>query len=177
MEYQISYLVLVSSLLLTALTACWWALNKIYKLTLPMTQFGFRGKLVYIDDNKHPVLLSHKYKLSSKPDFIFKTSLFRHTLVEHKSRYKGHYPSDDKQMYASAITAREQGYPVSSGYLVTKSELYPVKLSYSSATLYRKIKNEVAYINMIRQGKKPKCRKSAKCLVCFRRENCEINQG
>lgn len=151
-----------------------YIVNYLYKLTLPMTNFGFRGKLVYIDDNKHPVLLSHKYQLSSKPDFIFKTSLFRCTLVEHKSRYKGHYSSDDKQMYASAISARECGYPVNAGFLVTKSDIHPVRLSQSSASLYRKVKKGIAYISMIRRGEKPKIKKSNKCHSCFRRDNCDV---
>ena len=142
---------IVSSVMLLSLV-CWVA-ERLYRVTLPKSQFGFKGKLVYLDDNKHPLLLNHRYKVQSKPDFIFRTGLRKYTLVEYKSRKKGCYDSDRKQMYASTLSARSSGFNVTRGVLATKEHLYNVDLSHSNRRLFRMIRDEVNAIALARRGK------------------------
>ncbi|MBD1577118.1 Dna2/Cas4 domain-containing protein [Vibrio sp. S11_S32] len=138
------------------------------------TQFGFKGRLVYVDDNKHPVLLCHKFKLKSKPDFIFETSSTSFTEVEYKSRAKGFYKSDVQQMIATAICARANGYNVTKGILATKERNYPLDLNKSTEKLYKMISKDIDNIKVVRLGRMPeKTTEAKKCKSCGHRNTCE----
>ncbi len=172
--YQYSYIALYLSIFFIGVYVLGTLLDKLYCLTLPTTKFGFKGKLAYIDDGTAKVLISHKYKLKAKPDYIFRTSLFTYTLVEFKSRYKGCYDSDVKQIYASTICARAMKYNVQKALLVTSGHQYPVKVSMSNAGLFRRIRREVKIISAIRNGCVPKVKRGDNCLKCTRAEKCRV---
>lgn len=145
----------------------------LYQTTLPETKFGFRGKLVYSDDSpKAKVFVNHRYQLSAKPDFVFRTGLFEYTMVEYKSREGRVKSSDIIQVKASIIAVRSK-YNITNVYIVTGQRIQQVK-ALSNFRLYRDIKKlhklakRVKFLN-----KKPnRLENSDKCNRCGYREHC-----
>lgn len=147
--------------------------NKVYKSSLPETKFGFRGALVYTDDlPTSKVFVNHKYKLSAKPDFVFRTSLFKYTTVEYKSRNGAVKDSDIVQVKATIIAVRSK-YNVTKALVVTATEQKQV-IAKSSAALYRDIKELHKQAKLVKHFNKmpKKLINSYKCERCGYREHC-----
>lgn len=147
--------------------------DKIYRSTLPKTQFGFRGKLVYSDDSpKAKVFVNHRYQLSAKPDFIFRTGLFTYTLVEYKSRSGYMKVSDIIQVKASIIAARSK-FNITKSLVITGKSTKEIEAA-SNRSLYRDIKTLHKTAKRIKHfNKKPRrLENSDNCNNCGYREHC-----
>lgn len=142
---------------------------------LPMTRFGFRGKFVYRDlgRNSH-VFVSHRYRLSAKPDFVLKIGYNRYAIVEYKSANRPINEMDWWQVIVSVIAVRWR-YNVREAYLVTSRGVYPVKeASWSTRKLYRKIKRHHVIAKRIKhKNVKPSKVNSENCSKCSKRKTCE----
>lgn len=124
------------------LKAAAWAIQRVHHAIIryPQTQFGFRGKLIYTDDNPQAsVFVSHRYELSAKPDFIFKTGFNEYVIVEYKSRKSTARQSDINQLKATALACRSK-YRIVAGYVVTGSETKRVSFG-SNRSVYREIRD------------------------------------
>lgn len=131
-------------------TFIYLAFQQVRGVFWPRTRFGFKGKIVYIDTKENnKSLISNKYQLLAKPDFIFQEPNGNCVLVEYKSRSSGIYNSDVKQVYASAICARENGYKVVRAIVATKTKNYDVDLNSSNKQLYSLINSEVEFIRSV----------------------------
>lgn len=141
---------------------------------LPMTDFGFKGRLVYVDDgSRKPVFVSHKYELSSKPDFIFYIGRGQYAPVEFKSS-KTIHPEHEAQLCVEVLTARTK-YNIKKGYIVAKNEKKEYDFSMSSRSIYRQIRSIHRRARLIKLGKIvpaiERCR-SQRCYSCAHRDNC-----
>ncbi len=138
---------------------------------LPVNRFGFRGKPVYVDRGlKTPVLVSRKYELSAKPDFIFKIGFGRFAIVEYKSGKRAANSMDICQVIASVVAARTR-YNVVAAYVVTGKGVYPVpEAAQSTAKLYRYLKPYHRLAKSIKHKNKcPKPKYDGDCSVCPKR--------
>lgn len=178
MKYiNIDSLVMVSAamLLLTiAIKSVVTILDKFYQTKLPMTEFGFRGKLVYVDDNpRSKVFVCKRYELSAKPDFVFKTGLFTYCVVEFKSRKGAVKESDLVQLIATVIAVRSK-HSVTRAMVVTSGVKKELEIA-SSGKMYKSIKKLHREARRVKHlNKKPKAlQNNQKCNGCGYREHCE----
>lgn len=139
---------------------------------LPKTQFGFRGKLVYVDDSPSTrVLVTHRYQIGAKPDFVFKTGWKRYADVEYKSRKAPVKHSDICQAYASVLAARSR-WNVTDAYIVTGVETRHLECG-SSRAIYRKIAKHHQTAKKVKHLNKPQPIKPIeKCGGCGFKHHC-----
>lgn len=154
------------------------AFQQVRSIFWPRTRFGFKGKIVYIDTKQNnKALVSKEYDLLAKPDFIFQEPNGGCVLVEYKSRSSGIYDSDLKQVYASAICARENGFKIVRAIIATKTKNYDVDLKSSNKQLYSLVNSEVEFIRSVNEKRvisapvypfKAKCRSCGYKSTCFK---------
>ncbi|GIC77600.1 hypothetical protein [Moritella sp. F3] len=141
----------------------------------PATPFGFKGKLVYSDENINAkIFRSSKYLVQAKPDFIYETAYQKFTLVEYKERNAKVYLSDEIQMLTSVIAVRDS-FNITHGYVVTGKEKKGGVLP-DSATIYGQVKPYIIEARKINKcGKTSKSSPAKfKCLTCAMRSSCEF---
>jgi CRISPR/Cas system-associated exonuclease Cas4 (RecB family) len=125
--------------ILVTLKALAWLLDKAYIASLPMTKFGFKGRLVYTDNAPQAkVFVNKRYQLSAKPDFVFRIGLWSYITVEFKSRNAPVKESDLIQLIATVIAVRSQ-YNIVRAMVVTNSETQEISIG-SNSKLYSSIK-------------------------------------
>lgn len=170
---------LVIALSIILLRKLYWLLMNAIALpfkfifSYPMTEFGFRGKLVYSDDSPTAkVFVSHGYKLSAKPDFIFKIGFNQYVIVEFKSRQGAIKHSDLVQLLATAIAVRSK-YRVVRGYIVTANKTKAVGFG-TNRQIYRQIKDTHKIVKKIKHTNYfPPKKCDANCQNCGHIEVCE----
>ena len=122
----------------------------------PVTPFGFKGKLVYSDENINAkIFRSSKYLVQAKPDFIYETAYQRYTLIEYKERNGKVYFSDEIQMLTSVLAVRDS-FNITHAYVVTGKDKKGGVIA-CSATIYEQVK---PYIDETRNINK--CGKTSK---------------
>ncbi|MFL7013695.1 CRISPR-associated protein Cas4 [Enterovibrio norvegicus] len=138
----------------------------------PPTQFGFNGKLVYVDDSpSSEVFLNHKYELAAKPDFIFKVGWNRYAAVEYKSRKGAVTQSDINQLKAATLAARSR-WNVVEGYVITSNKRCRLEFG-SNASIYNSIKKQHMAAKAIKiLNQKPRLRSDNRCNNCGYRHHC-----
>jgi CRISPR/Cas system-associated exonuclease Cas4 (RecB family) len=162
--------------ILVTLKALAWLLDKAYIASLPMTKFGFKGRLVYTDDApKAKVFVNKRYQLSAKPDFVFRVSLWSYIAVEYKSRNAPVKESDLIQLIATVIAVRSQ-FNIVRAMVVTNSESRELSLG-SNSKLYRSIKQLHKQAKKVKHfNKEPKpLVNDTRCKGCGYREHCLSN--
>jgi len=141
----------------------------------PVTPFGFKGKLVYSDENINAkIFRSSKYLVQAKPDFIYETAYQRYTLIEYKERNGKVYLSDEIQMLTSVLAVRNS-FNITHAYVVTGKDKKGGVLT-DSATIYEQVKpyiDETRKIN--NSGKTSKASPAKyKCSTCAMRASCKF---
>lgn len=172
---QLQIIGVIAVIVILISKALGWILRRLHNAIIryPNTQFGFRGKLVYTDDNPQAkVFVSHRYELSAKPDFIFKTGLNEYVVVEYKSRKSSFRQSDLNQLKATVLACRSQ-YRIVAGYVVTGSTTKHITFG-SSHRLYREIKDIHSRVKKIKfcNAFPPKREKQEGCGRCGFYESC-----
>lgn len=135
-------------------------------ITYPTTRFGFKGKLVYVDDSPTvKAFVNHRYELAAKPDFLFKVGFNKYVTVEYKSRKGKIKESDIAQLHATALAVRSQKNVIG-GYIVTGSENRYFKFG-SNHSVYKHIKNAHKTAKSIKLlNKLPKDKLARQCNNC-----------
>lgn len=153
-----------------AIDVAGWGYYKLFPL--PMTRFGFRGRVVYVDDGPSAkVLVTHRYQIGAKPDFVFKTGWKRYAAVEYKSRKAPVKYSDICQVYASVLAARSR-WNVTDAYIVTGAESRHLECG-SSRAIYRKIAKHHQTAKKVKHLNKPQPIKPIeKCGGCGFKHHC-----
>ena len=142
--------------------------------------FGFRGKLVYVDDGKAKIFLNHKYRICAKPDFIFRKFglIPSYVLVERKSGYREPTESDIAQIKASVITARSRYPRLNHAVLSTKKGVFPIPVNKSSAKLMRDIQHLHDITQAVYRGETIEeiCTDSYRCFCCPTKLSCKLRK-
>lgn len=113
-------------------------------------------KLVYQDNGNGRVFASESYKIRAKPDFIYTLPTGDTVLVEYKSRHRGIYESDVKQLIATAIAVNGHYPNIKHGYIYNRlGEVKHVNLNFPLSMLAQKIQVEVASLRSIATGSIP----------------------
>ncbi|EKO3611970.1 Dna2/Cas4 domain-containing protein [Vibrio metschnikovii] len=175
---DIMYVLLISSIVISTMLIIFYSIRTIVStifdklVTYPKTQFGFSGKLVYVDDSpSSKVFASRKYQIASKPDFIYQIGFNKYALVEYKSRQGGVKTSDEQQAFAAVIAARSE-FNIVKMYIITKGESKEYTCR-STANLYRKIKKNHKRARELKNlRKKAKPVKEDKCRNCGYNYHC-----
>lgn len=142
----------------------------IYFLILIVSRVG-KKRVQYIDQGSSEVYYSRKYRISAKPDLIED----RHTIVEKKSRRKGIYESDRKQLIATALAVRSR-YPITRGVIETQSDREEIDLSGTDAALFARIEKEYLHAEAVNRGSEPPPYPSLpKCGGCQFRSRCDYS--
>ncbi len=139
----------------------------------PVTRFGFRGTLVYVDDKPAAkVFVNHRFELSAKPDFIFKVGFNKYVIAEFKNRKSGARDSDIAQSLATVVAVRSK-YNVQGYYVITNNSPHYEACTESTGTIYRKIAKLHKTAKQIKHlSKRPSITRTAKCRTCGYRDNC-----
>ena len=175
---DLMYTLLFSFIAIAIMLLVFYSIRKLISIifdrvvTYPKTQFGFSGKLVYVDDSpSSKVFVSRKYQIASKPDFIYQIGFNKYALVEYKSRQGGVRTSDEQQAFAAVITARSE-FNIVKMYIITKGESKEYTCG-STASLYRKIKKNHKRARELKNlRKKAKPVKKDKCRNCGYNHHC-----
>ncbi|MFC5079510.1 hypothetical protein VTH8203_01497 [Vibrio thalassae] len=167
-QYWLEILWLVAACYL-AIQALMLALDKLYLIVrpLPETQFGFKGHLVYCDDKPNSkCFVNHRYQLSAKPDFIYRTGRRSYTVVEYKSRNAPVKESDINQLIAAVVAARPT-YPITNAFVVTKKQSKQIPIYNSTHANYKRIAHLHKIARRIKHSNYyPKPKKAKQCFQC-----------
>lgn len=135
----------------------------------PKTPFGFRGQLIYSDNKNEATFVDHNYKVSARPDFIYRLQNGRYMLVELKSAHtlqEGHIA----QAFVSVLAARTR-YKVTRIMVVTgNSKQHNITGGdKSSSSIYRRWKKDIESARQIvnRKNTLPEPKLESKCDKCF----------
>lgn len=86
-------------------------------LPYPMTQYGFRGKLLYADDSlDRRTFFNKEFGVSAKPDLVYRLNSGAVCVLEIKSRHKV-IESDVAQLAVGIVAVRPR-YPATKGAIV-----------------------------------------------------------
>jgi len=143
-------------------------LGVLYFAVLLITRL-FRKRVRYIDTGDSETYFSKKYGISAKPDLI----LNGNTIVEKKSRLKGVYVSDRKQVIATALAVRSK-YKITVGIVETQQDRVEIDLSGSDAELFKSIEKDYQDAISVKRGIPPAPSPSiVKCRGCQFNSMCE----
>lgn len=148
------------------------------RLRYTETPFGFRGKLLSID-NKKPrgfLFFNRKAGIGASPDAVYETDFLQSTVVEIKSRRKGIYDSDWAQAEMGAVAVADSDIIPRVKYVAvsnqTETQVRPVK---STNAILRKYKSEIKMARQILNGKIIEVRRPQKnkCQACRYYDRCK----
>lgn len=139
----------------------------------PVTQWGFRAKLIYADDSgKKRVFRNRSYKVSVNPDLLYRLANSKLAYIEYKSR---NYlmQSDITQLEVGILALRGQ-YNVRRGAIALPSgELHWIpSASYSTARLFKMNKEYIEKAKAIKTGKWFPPERKNNCKNCPMRAKC-----
>lgn len=139
----------------------------------PMTQFGFRGKLVYVDTKDYPTLVCKQHNVSARPDFIYRLNDGKYALLELKGRKTNVLESDIAQMEVGIVAARTK-FPITRGAVVLGDNTthWQDSAKKSNGALMRKNRTEVTLARQIRDGKKLYPVRNDGCPTCVCKKKC-----
>ena len=133
-------------------------------------------KLLYVDNGKAKAFCSKTYRIRAKPDYIYRIDPNTDAVVEYKDRQGRIYRSDEVQLIASAIAAREKYPNIKRGYIYTRGRKRKVyDLAAPTPTLLKSIEMELHYarqavvgVETRSEGSPNKCRKCGVRYACNR---------
>lgn len=177
-----------SIIILTALCASFeifkWLADKIQRIFFPypMTEYGFKGKIYYIDDSNEysKIFLSNKrYIISAKPDVIYKIGLFRYLLVEFKSTTGRVSKSHINQAIAATLAVRTNSngkkIPITEILVLTRSSgeggRFYMKAT-SNSSLFKRISSEYKAVKKARRGHMFPIEAKKSCHGCPYKKSC-----
>lgn len=124
-----------------------------FRLRRVRKHLGFDGVVVYADHGKKTAsLISEKYGIVAKPDFVLRLETGEYAVVEYKSRENGRlYESDVAQVKASVLAARQK-FPVTKAFVVAGTQRHEILIKADDAALYREIKLLADYVRQADEG-------------------------
>lgn len=141
----------------------------------PLTDFGFRGKLVYIDEGKERPFIDNHYMISAKPDFIFKIGFNKYHLVEFKKTRNKPSQSHINQSKAACIAVRNNAwgkkFHITHVTIATRGGLTTFSAS-SNRKLFSDIRKEYKAVKKAKTGYLFPVESSPKCNNCPYKNNC-----
>lgn len=143
----------------------------------PETPFGFRGKLIFADDEQEnaKVFRNQRYGVSCRPDFIYKLESGKLCYIEAKSRKKA-MESDVVQLEVGIIAIRSELNIRAGGILQSNNQIKWVpSAKKSSSALYRKNKGFIRMARKIKSGHQPPIKRSDQCVKCPFKPKCFPN--
>ncbi len=140
----------------------------------PHTPMGFRGQLIYADQKGEPTFVSRSYRLSARPDFIYRLQDGTYMLIELKSA-KHYHPSYAVQALIGVIVARTRYKVTKAAVMTGDKQLHDVPMaSKSSGAIYRHLRKHIQLSRKLINSKKrlPPPAFEDKCKTCFQKDNC-----
>lgn len=163
------YIVIIASFIILTL---WFFISQWLSRSGPAP-----GESVYLDRGfKSRVLTSHLYGIRAKPDNIETGSDEGLVLVEFKNRSRAYvYPSDEAQVIASVLAARESGYDVKRAMLeVRGGKRIEVPLNDNAQRLAKRIEKPLEAARQVALGQVPQALPARKkCGTCGFRHQCD----
>ena len=142
-------------------------------LFYPMTNYGFRGRLVYTDEGQ---VEPFRYEwgdtvIVAKPDFVYRLVNGSYAVVEFKSRFGSVYPSDVIQLKSCVLAVSEE-WPVSRAFVATSRTYQEIKVR-SRWRILRDIKPHIKLRRKIEHGYMPsRLEDRTKCKNCSFKAHC-----
>ncbi|PSU31679.1 hypothetical protein [Photobacterium lutimaris] len=136
-------------------------------LPYPVTQYGFRGKLLYADDSlERRTFFNKEFGVSAKPDLVYRLNSGATCVLEIKSRHKV-IESDVAQLAVGIVAVRTR-YPATKGAIVLgNGKVYwQRKAGWSSSKIMRHYKRSVTLARKIKarpKNSKIPCKPLAEC--------------
>ena len=139
----------------------------------PMTEFGFRGRLIYADVKGSSVFVNHAYKVIAKPDFVFRLNNGKYVVLELKSRLLEVLDSDIAQLEIGILAVRSK-FPVKAAAVVLGdgSITWIETAKCSSPKLFKRNRKEINIVKKIKSGQKMTPQKSERCIKCVKKKDC-----
>ncbi len=139
-------------------------------ITYSSTPYGFRGKLLFLDDGsvKGFKYINRKYGIGATPDGVYEIGRNSLQIVEQKSRYKGIYQSDIAQAELGALTiGNHPKGRVKKATIANRTQTRTFRVP-RPAQIYRKYRKEIDIARRIKRGedileRKPEANKCASC--------------
>lgn len=170
-----SVLMVIALFIFGAILVCTSKLISAVRVRRVRKHLGLEGEVVYADKgSRTKPMLSKKYGIVAKPDFVVRLLTGEYAVVEYKSRENGRlYESDIAQVKASVLAAREK-YPISLAYVISGKRHHKIAISKNSDEIYDEIHYLAEYVR-----KASKCRLvhvftayPAKCGSCASKNEC-----
>lgn len=137
------------------LTTLWGGtyLTRRYLPIYPVTQWGFRAKLLFADDcGENKIFRNKSYGLSVTPDLVYRLSDSRIAYLEYKSRSYV-MDSDIAQLEVGIIALRGTYNVTRGGIVLSTGEIVWIdSANKSSRQLYKKNKKQIEMVKKIRDG-------------------------
>jgi CRISPR/Cas system-associated exonuclease Cas4 (RecB family) len=152
--------------------------QKVYSPLQVIPELKRGARLIYCDESRRKIFVSHTYRIRACPDFIYQNTKGEMMIVEFKSRIGGIKASDVNQLIATAIAVKSTYPTIRYGYIYTRSKTYrKVDLHISLPELVEKIMPELSACRAIAHGNRPYFKAVVhKCRKCLYRSECHQGQ-
>lgn len=151
-----------------------YLLYQVAKSTPPPIPGLKNKRLLYVDNGKKRAFRSKKYRIKAKPDYVYRIDRETDAVVEYKHRDGKIYRSDEVQLIASVIAAREKYRNIKIGYIYTRDGTYRTyRLDVPTSELIARIEQELHAARNAANGiETPANRAPNKCRRCGVRYAC-----